>query len=307
MLCRDPFVKAGAAYPCGRCAPCLHSRRRVWAHRIMLEAMCHEHNCFLTLTYADKNLPMTSELSGSVLGSLSPLHLRDWLKRLRDRISPLKIRFYAVGEYGDETERPHYHIILFGFPTCKRGRTLRRGFSLEPVWSDCCDTCRLVGDTWGYGNVDLGQVTKDSSGYIAGYVVKKMNRFDDPRLNGRYPEFCRMSRQNGGIGYDGLWEVASSLMYHRLDERPDVPAGLRVASKSMPLGRYLRSKLRTMIGREAGAPDATLDAIKAELLPVSDFAFRNSRSLKKTVVEVNDGAFANFEAKARIYKGRKPL
>lgn len=250
---------------------------------------------------------MTSELGGSALASLSPVHLRDWLKRLREKIAPSRIRFYAVGEYGDETGRPHYHVILFGFPTCRRGRTLRRGISLEPIWSDCCDICRLVGDSWDLGNVDLGEVTKDSSGYIAGYVVKKMNRFDDPRLNGRYPEFCRMSNKNGGIGKDALWEVASSLMYHHLDDRPDVPAALRVASRTMPLGRYLRGKLREMIGRDGSAPSETLDAIKAELLPVSDYAFNNSKSLKATVVEVNDPAYENFVAKNAIFKKGRSL
>lgn len=306
MLCRDPFVKAGAAYPCGRCDPCLHQRRRVWTHRLMMEAMCHKENCFLTLTYADKNLPMTSPLGGVELASLSPVHLRDWLKRCRAAIYPLRMRFYAVGEYGDRYERPHYHVVLFGFRTCRRGRTNCVPGSLEPDWEHCCDRCRLVGETWGFGNVDLGHLTKDSAGYVAGYVMKKMTRFDDIRLNGRYPEFARRSLKPG-IGHDALWEVASTLLEYDLHEGRDVPSAIRVAVKQMPLGRYLRSKLRGMVGHDSKAPPEVIDALKAELLPVRDFAFNNSRSFKETLKEVFEGEFANFEAKAKLFKQRREM
>jgi hypothetical protein len=31
------------------------------------------------------------------------------------KISPLKIRFFHCGEYGDKTRRPHYHALIFGY------------------------------------------------------------------------------------------------------------------------------------------------------------------------------------------------
>jgi hypothetical protein len=34
---------------------------------------------------------------------------------LRKKISPLKIRFFHCGEYGDKTRRPHYHALIFGY------------------------------------------------------------------------------------------------------------------------------------------------------------------------------------------------
>ena len=37
-----------------------------------------------------------------------------FMKRLRKKYSDDRIRFYACGEYGSETFRPHYHAILFG-------------------------------------------------------------------------------------------------------------------------------------------------------------------------------------------------
>lgn len=299
--CRNPFVRGGMAFPCGQCDPCRHNRRRVWAHRIQLEAMTHEASSFVTLTYSDDSLPRC-------LGdepTLAPEHVQLWLKRLRARVSPERFRFYLVGEYGDNTHRPHYHAILFGFPTCSRGRTLRRGHSLEPCWSDCCDRCRLVGDTWSMGNVDLGQVTKDSAGYIAGYVMKKMTRYDDPRLKGRNPEFCRMSLRPG-IGADFSWEFASSALEHQLDKiMVDVPLSLRNSGSSKPLGRYIRTKFREAIGRDGKVPQEVLDAMAAELLPLRESAFNASSSFKEEVIKAGAGKFANFEARQQLFrKGR---
>lgn len=300
--CRNPFVRGGMAFPCGQCDPCRHNRRRVWAHRIQLEAMCHEASAFVTLTYSEEFLPRC-------LGdepSLAPEHVQLWLKRLRSRTSPARFRFYLVGEYGDNTHRPHYHVILFGFPTCARGRTLRRGNSLEPCWSDCCDRCRLVGDTWSMGNVDLGQVTKDSAGYIAGYVMKKMTRYDDPRLKGRNPEFCRMSLRPG-IGADFSWEFGSSAFEHQLDKiLPDVPLVLgHSGGRGLPLGRYMRRKFREVLGRAPGTPQHVMDAMASELLPLRESAFNSSSSFKEEVIKAGAGKFANFEARQQLFrKGR---
>ena len=70
--------------------------------------MCHEKNCFITLTYDDENLPPG--------GTLVVQDYQAFVKRLRARISPQKLRYYFVGEYGDpkNTERPHYHAAIFG-------------------------------------------------------------------------------------------------------------------------------------------------------------------------------------------------
>ena len=101
MLCRKPYVGPAGAFPCGQCLPCRLNRRRTWTHRIMLEAMCHGDNAFVTLTYEDDNVR-----------SLVPKDPQDWLKRIRKAVEPLRLRYYLVGEYGDISERPHYHVAL---------------------------------------------------------------------------------------------------------------------------------------------------------------------------------------------------
>lgn len=256
MDCRNPYVKGRSAYPCGRCAPCLEQRRRLWTHRITLEAGEHKHNAFVTLTYDDEHLPKD--------GSLAPETTRNWLKRLRQAVEPARFRYYLVGEYGDQTKRPHYHAALFGFPTCLRGRTDYSGGREE-----CCHVCSLVRDTWGYGNVYLGTLSPQAAAYVSGYVTKKMTRFDDPRLPpGHHPEFCRMSLKPG-IGATAMADVADVLMrFNLVDPQGDVPSSLRHGPRIMPLGRYLRQVLRQNVGMDKKAPASTLLEIEASVLAV---------------------------------------
>lgn len=302
MLCRKPFVKNGAAYPCGQCMPCRWARRKLWAHRIYLESLCHRSNCFLTLTYSDAALIENMITGCSVGPSLKAKHLQDWLKRFRKAIYPLKVRFFACGEYGSKSERPHYHVILFGYPGCLRGMTDRR--KLE---GGCCAVCDKFRDTWGHGNVFVGTMSFMSAQYVAGYVVKKMTAKDDARLQGREPEFARRSL---GIGKDALWEIASQLMAYRLDETlTDVPAMLRHGGKLFPLGRYLRGKLREYIGRDGRLSQEAYDAIQEELRPLREAARLSTDvpSLRGQIVAGAEGRVAQIEARNKIYSKERVL
>jgi len=273
----------------------------------MLEGLCHQANCFLTLTYTDESIPrLIGSPIGSGLATLKPEDLKNWLKRLRVAIQPYRLRFYAVGEYGDESERPHYHVVLFGVPGCRRGRTKRDHVNI-PDPANCCPTCKMVSKTWGMGIVEVAELNVRSARYIAQYTIKKMTKEDDPRLKGRFPEFARMSRQNGGIGSEAMWEVADRLMHHGLDARDDVPNALRHGAAALPLGRYLMGKLRTRIGRDAKAPKATLDKMEEKMRPLREFAFENSLSFKTVVADAAAQPALNLETLAAIRKQRKVL
>lgn len=262
----------------------------------MLEAAQHGDNAFLTLTYDDDHLPRPA--------SLDPRHVRDFLKRLRRSIEPLKVRYFAVGEYGDQSERPHYHLALFGYPKCLFGNSrynLRR--------PNCCSVCDRVRDVWGKGHVFLGDLSHESAAYIAGYVTKKMTGKDDARLNGRYPEFARMSLRPG-IGQSAMHEVADVLL--RYDVPGDVPNGLRHGSRVLPLGRYLKANLRLMVGRDAKAPKELLDQIAAELQPMYEAAQSNNLPDKKFwfreyLLQEGDAAFKALENRQRFFKKVKQL
>lgn len=227
MICKKPYTMGGNAFGCGQCLPCRINRRRVWSHRITLEASLHEYSSFVTLTYSPEFLPAGA--------TLVPEDITKFLKRLRKSIAPHKIRYFAVGEYGDKSERPHYHLALFG---------------LGPLHA------QVIADAWSVnktpiGHIVVGDLNQYSAGYVAGYVTKKMTSFDDERLNGRHPEFARMST-SPGLGADAMQEVANVLFTRAgctsLANTGDVPAVLHSNGKFLPLGRYLRSKIREKIG-----------------------------------------------------------
>lgn len=114
----------------------------------------------------------------------------------------------------------------------------------------------------------VGTLTSRSAQYITGYVAKKMTRPDDVRLDGRYPEFARMSLRPG-IGAGALHDVASAMMRWKLEDKlVDVPVALRHGSSELPLGRYLRRLLRRYVGLDEKAPQAVLEALKSGLLPM---------------------------------------
>lgn len=299
MLCKKPYTSQhGLAFPCGQCMPCRIRKRREWAHRIMLEASQYEDNAFVTLTYDDK------EYDGR---DLVPSHVQDFLKRLRASVAPVRIRFYLVGEYGDEGWRPHYHAALFNHPRCVRGRTRRSRGRVD--WRGCCEVCRNVGDKWGYGDIELGILEAASAGYLARYVTKKLTRTDDARLDGRWPEFARMSNRPG-IGHDVMFEVASVLMQFDADVKlVDVPNVLRSEGEEKPLGRYLRGKLREMIGKDKNAPEVSLEEYKAEMRELLEEAKNDPEvlTLKQAIVRRYGTKVASLEARTKIFKQRSSL
>lgn len=173
--------------PCGRCIGCRLDKSRQWAMRCVYEASLYEENSFVTLTYSPVHLPLD--------GSLVPFHLTDFFKRLRRRIEPRKVRFYACGEYGSLTRRPHYHAILFGY--------LPDDIESEEVKSvdGTAKTIRhskFLDDVWGFGHVSVGSVTFESCAYVARYFLKKVTGSAAAAHYGeRVPEFSRMSRRPG--------------------------------------------------------------------------------------------------------------
>lgn len=293
MKCRKPFVQGVLAFPCGQCIPCRVNRRRVWTHRLMLERMRTPEACFITLTYDEENLPEN--------GSLMPVHMQLWLKRFRKMIAPRSVRYYLVGEYGDESWRPHYHVALYGYGPCQYGRSQYSKRRLN-----CCPVCDLVRDTWGLGFIYIGELETKSAAYIAGYIMKKMTKVDDVRLQGRFPEFARMSLRPG-IGALSLQPVIESLQrYRTVESEGDVPAGLRHGSSVMPLGRYLREKLREVCG---GSNEAALREWNDEMLVMlaSSLDDEEAPSIKAQIVKSGAGEFARTVAMRKLYKERKGL
>lgn len=168
--------------PCGRCTGCRVTYSRQWAARCLHEAQTHEENCFVTLTYADENLPTG--------GSLNKKHFRDFMKRLRRSLGRKKISFFHCGEYGDNLQRPHYHALIFGhwFPDSaplagksKSGKEQFRSATLEKIW--------------GLGHCTIGAVTYQSAAYCSRYILKKKSLDNYEKIDPVTGEIYQLERE----------------------------------------------------------------------------------------------------------------
>lgn len=277
MLCVKPFVPRFGNLPfgCTQCHPCRINRRRLWAMRMLLESFKHGDSSFVTLTYS--NIPQTAPCrvcktqchscrckEHSV--SLQKQHYRNFFKNFRPLVTSSKIRFFLVGEYGDQTQRPHFHAILFGIAPLIAGGVDGLG--------------GLVRKAWPHGHTYVGDATVDSMQYVAGYVTKKMTAKDDPRLNGREPEFARMSLRPG-IGALAVDDIARAMGtdagLQQFIESGDVPLSLAVGRKSLPLARYLRRKLREKMGISPDSPKEAIQKYSLEMQVVYQEALKNPK------------------------------
>jgi hypothetical protein len=158
---KDRKIWVETTVPCGRCLGCRADQARDWAVRIMHETQMHENAWFLTLTYRDERIPKH--------GSLRPSDLSSFFKALRRDYPPGSVSYYACGEYGETTERPHYHAVLYGIDFLDRH--LWRNSPSSPVWRS-----PTLESYWTHGSSEFSTVTPGSASYVAGYVRKKVSR-----------------------------------------------------------------------------------------------------------------------------------
>lgn len=232
LLCERPFLRlpvggvdvvtaltnpeareALAAHGCGQCLPCRKLRASVWSHRIMLEARSHVSSLFVTLTYNAENVP-----NG---GTLLARDLTLFMKRLRFNLNGRKIRYFNVGEYGSDSQRPHYHCVLFGMDLAD-----------EPI----------IAKSWDKGFIQVSELTEGRSSYMCKYVVKDLGKKSD-KLNGREPEFMRCSKMDGGLGKKAVVELAQDLQKNPWSSEIQDVTAFRYGRQKRTLGRYLTTIL----------------------------------------------------------------
>ena len=174
---------------CGQCIGCRLDNSRMWAARCVHESTMPEHirgNKFVTLTYRPLEECTKEQKEGGKYiqdrWSLEKSHFQKFMKRLRKSRTGDKIKFFQAGEYGRICKhgidlekvkcplckhgRPHHHALLFNveFPdleiySTKDGVNRYTSKELEKIW--------------GYGFVDVGEVTFQSAAYTARYILKK--------------------------------------------------------------------------------------------------------------------------------------
>lgn len=209
--------------PCGKCRGCRLDYSRQWANRLMCELEYHDSAYFVTLTYNPKYVPKAyyADPETGEAKEIYTLCKRDvqlFMKRLRKAFPDDHIRFYLCGEYGSETYRPHYHLIIFGLHLTDgypwrwnredgQNFVYYRSPSLERCWSKKCEESTTpltqmskVGNLYEpIGNVEYSEVTWATCAYTARYVTKKLNG-DAAKFYETFnlvPPFSLMSRKPG--------------------------------------------------------------------------------------------------------------
>ena len=156
----------------------------------------HDENSFLTLTYNQENMPKDK--------SISKKELSNFIKRLRRKIEPKKIRFFGCGEYGNKpNSRPHYHVCVFGYSFPDRkihtyGKKTKFKNKFKKGNDHSLYTSKMLEEVWKKGFSTLGELTFESAGYTARYVMKKIiGPYQEYEYEGIEPEFALMSRMPG--------------------------------------------------------------------------------------------------------------
>lgn len=192
---------------CGKCLGCRSLRSRQWAYRLMCELSFNPRALFLTFTYDDAHYQESS---------LNKRDFQLFMKRLRKNLPDRVIKYYTVGEYGEDSFRKHFHSIMFG------------------VYFD--DT-EIIKREWYYGFVDVAPVEIGSIAYTVGYVSKKL--------------FGRQKSEYESLGYEPPFNLTSKnlgveFIYKYYDDlERDMFGSIFGVKYSLP--RYFRERLNLVM------------------------------------------------------------
>lgn len=176
MKCISPVYvrKVSQFVPCGKCGFCIKKAIDSWCLRLYHEMEISSSAFFITLTYDNEHLPPGEELSKR--------DLQLFIKRLR-KVNP-GIRYFAIGEYGTERGRPHYHAVIFNL------------IDLDLITKSWCD---LSGNP--IGHVVGDRATMGRIRYMVEYMALPQKE------NGKTKAFRLMSRRPGiGSNYIKKWK-----------------------------------------------------------------------------------------------------
>lgn len=238
MKCLTPMtlrqVGQDLTIRCGQCHPCRIKRREEMAARILLESYTSSGSWFITCTYAPTKSMYICDEGKDPVPTLWKDDRTRFLKRLRKRLSPQRIRYFSVGEYGLRMGRQHWHFVLFGLPQ---------------------DPTADIDASWGHGFITCAELTPQRARYAARYTTKKLTgpmSFDD----GRSPELVSMSRRPG-LGRKAALMIGQQLIRAGLGQR-EIPTTWMLGGRQIILDRYVRSVIASELGNEAARKEIAL-------------------------------------------------
>lgn len=223
-MCVSPFLtrdKHGILkkVQCGMCIECVKRKAAEWTGRLIAESTFYPYSAFITLTYSDEYLP-SDGVSTSVITKFA--------KDVRNR--GVDLRYFAVGEYGGQFGRPHYHILAYGVNIFKTSL-----FShLVPNFDG---SFRCECPIWNKGFVNVEEAASGNISYIAGYVKSKLD-LQQVKLReaGRNPSFNQMSVRPA---------IGLNWMLHNRDKMLS-DGCIKLGGCRYPIPRYFWDKVATL-------------------------------------------------------------
>lgn len=184
---------------CGKCSHCLENARERW----LLRLAYHLKSCWL-------GVHCTLQFSDDFLGDnvLDKSELQRFFKRLRHHFS---FSYYAIGEYGTQDHRKHYHVAFF----------VNDKISFKQ-FND------YVTSSWPYGYVYFTRLKRRRLAYILHYHIR-------PKIVDEKPTFQLFSKGLGSSFFDDDDFRQFCIKNNTICIRDDL-------GKIQPLPRYYRKK-----------------------------------------------------------------
>lgn len=294
MSCITPYhVKQNQEeipVPCGKCPECIKRRISGWSFRLVKEGERSTSAHFVTLTYNTDYVPITQK--GFM--TLKKRDLQLFFKRLR-KISAEALRYYACGEYGGKTNRPHYHIILFNAQVK----------DIEKSWGEARKVIKVYGrkvfkvpvPATQFGGIFYGDVQEASIGYCLKYMSKP-GKIPVHQNDDRSPEFSLMSKR---LGDNYLTKAMST--WHKKDLENRMHLVLK-DGKKIAMPRYFKDKLYTDKERKRISFLSKIDAEKRQVKKEDELYKKYGENWQSIV---NQSNLAKFEKVARDAKKRNKI
>lgn len=197
---------------CGKCIPCLKTRKAQWSFRLMEERRASFSSAFVTLTYKDRFLPFGE--NGPSVNKEDHKDFIKWLKyyedekrlnarteiseeelqriRLGIKTEGRKLKYYGVTEYGDREGRPHLHYLLFNVVDFNN---IVRAWSVQ--MREDKKSPYYPGES--KGKIDIDEMNVNTVDYVLKYMLKHHR---DGDTQGKEKELSFMSKGLGACFVD---------------------------------------------------------------------------------------------------------
>lgn len=111
---------------CGKCKYCLQMKQSKNAKLVDIEFKRNRYNYLLTITFNDNHIDILdtkdnynnySKIAKSKVSNLSKIKINNIIKNLKNKLNryygkKIKLHYYLCGEYGSNTFRAHYHVMI---------------------------------------------------------------------------------------------------------------------------------------------------------------------------------------------------